>query len=199
MSAENPNLFSRRLSAVRLAFGVATGRKNLSRADFAGLLGLETPAYTRYERGETEPAIKVLAAIRRLTGITLDYLVADEDTGVTPSDINIECTATFAERLCWVRKLADLNVTKAAKEMKVSRDTYQKWEAGREPMPDAKLAEFADRFKIAMTFLQQGLPKELPPDVLARLRRDHPTAWRRPDALDPVREPEEVAETASKP
>jgi transcriptional regulator with XRE-family HTH domain len=171
--------FARRLAAVRLAYGMVTGRPQLSRARFASELNLEKDTYRRYERGEMEPSLPTLAAIRRLTGISLDYLIADEDQGIAhPSEIGFECTATFAERIRWVRELFCNDIAELAKAMNVSEETIHRWEDGREPMPDIKQEELAHRFKISMAFLRQGVAVDLEPDVLARLRVAHPELWR---------------------
>lgn len=45
---------------------------------FAARLGIEAERYRRYERDETEPDIETLAKIRRITGVSLDHLVAGD-------------------------------------------------------------------------------------------------------------------------
>jgi transcriptional regulator with XRE-family HTH domain len=179
MLMESQNLFARRLGAVRLAYGAVTGRSNLSRSLFASELGLEKNTYTKYERGESEPPLAVLAGVRRLTGISLDYLIADLDQGIAnPAELTSECTATFAERVRWVRELYADDITEVAEKMGVSESTYKRWEDGREPMPDAKQQEFALRFNVSMEYLQRGLPVGIPFAALTLLREAHPTLWR---------------------
>ena len=171
--------FAQRLAAVRLAYGVVTGRPRLSRGQFASELYLEKNTYRRYERGEMEPSLLTLGAIRRLTGISLDYLIAAEDQGIAqPSELGIECTATFAERIRWVRELFTDDASEVAEAMEVTTETIRRWEDGREPMPDKKQEEFAARFSISLAFLRQGLPVGLAPAVLAQLRAAHPGLWR---------------------
>jgi transcriptional regulator with XRE-family HTH domain len=175
-------LFAKRLGAVRLAYGAVTGRPGLSRAIFAFELGLERNTYRRYERGEVEPPLTTLAAVRRLTGISLDYLIAGLDQGIAdPTELTGECTATFAERIRWVRELYEDNIAEVAEKMGVSGSTYQRWEAGREPMPDGKQQEFAVRFNVSMEYLQRGLPVGIPSVALTLLRKAHPTLWRTAD------------------
>lgn len=48
---------------------------HLHTAEFAALLGVEPGRYRRYERAETEPPFWLLAAIRRITGASVDWLL----------------------------------------------------------------------------------------------------------------------------
>ncbi len=70
--------FAARLRALRLSLPPPEDQKELSQADFAKLLGLEAETYRRYERGETEPPLAVLARLRAVTGASLNSLVAGE-------------------------------------------------------------------------------------------------------------------------
>ena len=70
--------FAARLTALRQTYGMSIGQPGLDMGEFAKLLGLEGETYRRYERGETEPPLRVLSAIRRVTGISLNALIAGE-------------------------------------------------------------------------------------------------------------------------
>lgn len=70
-SGGNRPPFAQRLETVRK-------RTGLSQKDFATALGLEAETYRRYERDGVEPKIETLAAIRRITGINLNFLIAGE-------------------------------------------------------------------------------------------------------------------------
>lgn len=70
--------FAARLRALRLTYGETIGQPGLSMAEFAALLGVEAETYRRYERGETEPNIRTLTTLRKLTGVRLDALIAGE-------------------------------------------------------------------------------------------------------------------------
>jgi transcriptional regulator with XRE-family HTH domain len=70
--------FATRLKALRQSYGIDIGEPGLTQEEFAKRLGLQGETYRRYERGETEPPLRVLAAIRRLTGINLNSLIAGE-------------------------------------------------------------------------------------------------------------------------
>lgn len=171
--------FAKRLAAVRLAYGVMTGRPTISRAVFAAELALEQNTYRRYERGEMEPSMVTLVLIRRLTGISLDYLIAGENHGIAdPAALRIECTATFAERVRCARELFTDEISEVAAVMEVSETTIRRWEDGREPMTDAQQLDYVHRFRISLAFLRQGLSEGLPPDVLFQLRAAHPELWR---------------------
>jgi len=187
MKSEILEQFGKRLAAVRLAYGAVCGQKNFSRTDFAAALGMESAFYRQYERGEAEPKIALLVAVRALTGISLDYLIADQDIGLpNPHDLGGECTATFGERVRWARELYESDINAVAEAMGVSAQTYRHWESGREPMPDDKQAEFATRFNVSMRYLRQGLPVGLPPAVLALLQKAHPGLWRPEAPPDPA-------------
>ena len=62
--------FAMRLIAAREQVGY------LVKADFARELGVEPPAYRKWERGEAEPGIADLAKIQQITGVSLDFLIA---------------------------------------------------------------------------------------------------------------------------
>ncbi len=49
--------------------------------EFAAALGVQAATYTRYERGETDPSLLTLVRIRKLTGIPLDRLLIEPETG----------------------------------------------------------------------------------------------------------------------
>lgn len=73
--------FASRLIRVREAFATATNRPDMGQKEFARLLGFgdgQEETYRRYERGETEPPIRTLAEIRRVTGTSLDMLITGE-------------------------------------------------------------------------------------------------------------------------
>lgn len=61
--------FAERLKEARLAAGYP------SAAQFAHALGLEAPAYRRYERGEVMPCVEDLQAMADLLGVTIDSLL----------------------------------------------------------------------------------------------------------------------------
>lgn len=67
-----------RLAALRKAWGREIGRPDLTMGEFAEMLGLEAETYRRYERSETEPPIRVLSAIRRVTGVSLNSLISGD-------------------------------------------------------------------------------------------------------------------------
>lgn len=64
--------FARRLEAARIAAGYATMR------DFADALGVQEARYRRWEAAETEPDLWHLVRIAKLSGASLDALIAGE-------------------------------------------------------------------------------------------------------------------------
>lgn len=70
--------FAKRLIAVRKLYGLQTGRPDMDKGEFAGLLRKEAQTYRRYELGDTEPNLTTLTAIRDLTGVSLNYLVCGQ-------------------------------------------------------------------------------------------------------------------------
>ena len=70
-------LFSERLKQLRVSYGQQIGRR-LNQADFAAALDLTTECYGAYERGGREPPLKVLATLRRVTGVDLNELIVGQ-------------------------------------------------------------------------------------------------------------------------
>jgi len=75
-----------RLARVRRSYGASIDLPNLGRAAFAGLLGVSAAAYGAYERGEREPPVEFLVALRNLTRISLDWLL-DMNQPDTPNSV----------------------------------------------------------------------------------------------------------------
>jgi hypothetical protein len=73
------------LREVRLRFGNETGQGRLTQKKFAQMLGIsgERPEerYRLYEKALREPPLWVLAAVRRVTGYSLDDLIAQLPAG----------------------------------------------------------------------------------------------------------------------
>jgi transcriptional regulator with XRE-family HTH domain len=64
-----------RLAAVRRAYSDNIDLPNLGSTLFATLLRISAAKYQSYERGETEPTVTFLIALRRRTGVSLDWLL----------------------------------------------------------------------------------------------------------------------------
>jgi hypothetical protein len=91
-SAPPKTEFARRLIELREFYAAATGRPNMSQGEFANILGFgsgQEETYRRYERGETEPNMRTLAEIHRVTGASLDLLISGSfpPQGRSPSPI----------------------------------------------------------------------------------------------------------------
>ena len=64
-----------RLTRVRRSYGESIDLPNLGPSLFAMLLGVSVFEYESYERGEREPTVDFLVALRRKTGGCLDWLL----------------------------------------------------------------------------------------------------------------------------
>jgi transcriptional regulator with XRE-family HTH domain len=74
-------MLGERLARVRRTYGESIDVPNLGRTVFAGLLGVSATAYASYERGEREPTIEFLVALRDKTRISLDWLLDTSEQG----------------------------------------------------------------------------------------------------------------------
>jgi transcriptional regulator with XRE-family HTH domain len=77
----DPTRLGERFAAVRRAYGESIDLPDLGSTVFAAMLGVSAFAYEAYERGETEPTIEFLLALRKRTGISLDWLLERTDRG----------------------------------------------------------------------------------------------------------------------
>ena len=66
--------FGRNLAAARVVARYETAEA------FADRLGIKAQAYRKYERGESMPPPDLLVDIRSLLGVTLDWLIANDDS-----------------------------------------------------------------------------------------------------------------------
>jgi transcriptional regulator with XRE-family HTH domain len=84
-TAEARRLFAAALREARLRYGKETGQGKITQKQFAKMLGIsgERPEerYRLYEKAEREPPLWVLAALRRVTGYSLDDLIAQLPAG----------------------------------------------------------------------------------------------------------------------
>jgi transcriptional regulator with XRE-family HTH domain len=64
-----------RLTRVRRSYGESIDLPNLGTSLFAMLLGVSAFEYESYERGEMEPTVDFLVALRKKTGDCLDWLL----------------------------------------------------------------------------------------------------------------------------
>lgn len=70
--------FAQRLQQLRIDHGMCIGRR-LSQRSFGILLGIDGERYGSYERADREPTLEILAALRRVTGVSLDEMLAPID------------------------------------------------------------------------------------------------------------------------
>lgn len=166
--------FSRRLYALRRAYGASVGKPQMPQLDFAAMLGIGKPRYARYERGEVEPTLALLAALRRVTGISLDLLIAGETPGrhdLVPRFGSRETEMMVGDRIRLVREIFEPDVKAVACAMGVTVELWTAWEASACQPPVEKVEEFAHRFGASMDFLYRGLVQGMPTETLKELRR----------------------------
>jgi len=77
MSADAVELkiLGERLAKVRRMYGENIDVPNLEPSLFAVLLGASAFTYESYERGEKEPTVDFLVALRKKTGVSSDWLL----------------------------------------------------------------------------------------------------------------------------
>jgi transcriptional regulator with XRE-family HTH domain len=167
--------FGERLRRVREAHGYMTGRHDLTQYEFADDLGIPRATYGRYDRGEVNPSMEMLERIRRVTGISLDFLVCNTRNGfdgMTLRDPNKPITV--GERLTWARETQWPWIERVARVMGVTPLQWQRWEEDLERLPSGKAREFAHRFSVSEAYLYEGRLTGIGDRVLTELLRAHP-------------------------
>ncbi len=174
----NLRLFADRLRETRQVYGKRIGKPDLSGKQFALILGIEAQRYRRYERAEIEPPLHVLALLRRVTGVSLDRLVAGLGPGdglmITQHGAHDADTVILADRLRWVRETAMPDASEAAKLLKVDVEELVRWETDLDSPPIEKIVEFAARFSVTVQFLLDGVLEGLHPTLRAMLVEKYP-------------------------
>ncbi len=80
---------ARRLVAIRTVKGFSATR-------LAVLVGATPQRWYTYENGRSTPPTDVLVKIKRLTGVTIDYILAGDVTGM-PSELIIQLDEALGE------------------------------------------------------------------------------------------------------
>lgn len=70
--------FAQRLRSLRRAYARAIDLPELAGAEFARMVGISAASYEAYESAEQEPTLSALALLHRKTGVSLDWLIADD-------------------------------------------------------------------------------------------------------------------------
>ena len=82
MSASNDRIdlamLGERLAWVRRTFGGSIDLSDLTRIEFAAMLGVCAAVYEAYELGERMPTAGLLVALHEKTGIGLDWLLRSD-------------------------------------------------------------------------------------------------------------------------
>jgi transcriptional regulator with XRE-family HTH domain len=74
-------LLGERIARVRQSYGEDINLPDLAPNLFAVLLGASSSIYESYERGEREPTVDFLVALRKKTGVSLDWLLDPNEPG----------------------------------------------------------------------------------------------------------------------
>jgi transcriptional regulator with XRE-family HTH domain len=173
--------FGMRLEALRRYHGRRTGRPRIKAKAFADEIGVNAWRYRRWERGEMEPPLFVLRAIRRVTGLSLDWLVCD----LAPGDVLIPdfAVATPGDRLRWAREITHASAADAARAMSIPIDQWAAFESGRTQIPLTAAQEFCHRFSVSLDYIYEGKMEGVHPRMRDALLD------RRPQLLGPSRSP----------
>jgi hypothetical protein len=83
MSADATELkmLGERIARVRQTYGEDINLPDLEPGLFAVLLGAPSFIYESYERGERQPTVDFLLALRKKTGVSLDWLLDPNQPG----------------------------------------------------------------------------------------------------------------------
>lgn len=165
--------FGSRLEVIRRRFGRATDRSRLSMSDFAAELGVTAARYRRYERGEAQMPYAVLAELRRLTGASLDWLIADMTPGQDPTT-ETSNRSTVGQRLRWARETQEPSADTCAAFMRIAAADWVRYERDDLSLPLEVAREFAHRFSVTLDYLYDGRLIGVAPVVEQALVDKHP-------------------------
>jgi Helix-turn-helix len=166
--------FPERLEAVRRHYGHSIGKARLSTEEFAKKIGLQAARYRRYERGETDPPLTALESIRRMTGISLDWLVCGLNVGAAVVGAPQPDPITVGARLRWARETQEPWLNSCAAVMNVPPDLWTQYENDEVPLPVDVATEFSHRFSVSLDYLYRGALGSVAPPVMAVLLERHP-------------------------
>lgn len=80
-TAKPKTLLAQRLIDIRERYGVLTRGRDMDQKEYAmDILGYaeeQVETYRRYERGDVQPSLQLLADIHRITGASLDELIPE--------------------------------------------------------------------------------------------------------------------------
>jgi transcriptional regulator with XRE-family HTH domain len=167
--------FAERLEMLRRSRQISErlGLPSVTRSDLARALGITKERYFRYERAEIHPPLDVLVALRNLTGVSLDWLIAGIDDGELPSASACP-ESTVGDRLRWVREAFDLSIEELARYMGIDAETWRRFEAGGLELPHPVAVQFAHRYCVTLDFIYTGDTRELEPEVALAVFKGRP-------------------------
>jgi len=171
-----------RLEAVRHAYGRAH-KRSMPRSVFSKLLNIEGARYRRYERGELSMPLEVLAEVRALTGVSLDWLLCADVGGPSPggplaellADVKTLGAISAADRLRFARETQAKNaIARVARMMRIPLATWRLYERGTLALPLPVAEEFAHRFSVSLDYLYRGELGNIAATVREKLLAEHP-------------------------
>lgn len=142
-------------------------------SQFARELGVPHARYGRYERAEVEPPLQMLRDIRMLTGISLDWLVADLPEGVRTL-LDAARTISIGQRLRWARETQEPWLNACAAVMHIPAQQWERYEQDDDGLPVEVAMEFAHRFSVSLDYLYAGKLAGVAPAVMKTLLARHP-------------------------
>lgn len=168
--------FAERLEVLRRSRQTSEklGVPRVTRSGLARALGISEARYFRYERGELQPPLDVLAAIRELTGISLDWLIAGMAQGQQPERFTGRKPVTVGDRLKFAREIWAPFVEQCADVMGIEASDWRAFEKNAMELPIELANEFARRFAVTLDYLYRGEMAGLEPELRAKLISNHP-------------------------
>ena len=166
--------FGARLEVIRRRYGRATNRPRLPMNEFAQQLGITAARYRRYERGEVPMPYPLLTEVRRLTGASLDWLIADMPPG---DDVVAEPTAnhsTVGQRLRWARETQCPDISKCASVMGIPLWEWIRYERDEATLPLEMARRFAHKYSVSLDYLYEGHLTGIAPVVEGLLVEKYP-------------------------
>jgi transcriptional regulator with XRE-family HTH domain len=144
------------------------GNPTISGQAFADVLGIKHSTWSRYERGETEPSLDVLARLFQVTGISLTWLI------VGRGEDNQQPGITVGDRLRWLREAHEPYADSAAALMGVSPEKWQAFEENADNLPLNIAQQVAQRYAATLDYLYRGRMDGIAPAVRVALLNAHP-------------------------
>lgn len=90
--------------------------KKLRQVDLSEYLGVDRTTYVKYETGASEPGIKTLIALASFYGVTVDYLIGNDEYSVENQSNSYYALAAHHEGKMTEEAAAELQALLSSKE-----------------------------------------------------------------------------------